>query len=155
MRQVIIPSIVAKDQKELNFLLKRMQGVSSRVHLDIVDGKFAPNHSLDFKFRLRKNFKYSMHLMEEHPEEWVQKYHHSVDIFIPQLEEIHHPLQYILWCKRQKKKIALALKPETGIRSVKPFIKDLDYVLILTVHPGFYGRTFLPDPLKKIKPLRD
>ena len=48
----------------------------------------------------------------------------------------------------------MALKPETKVKEVKDFLKDVDYVLILTVHPGFYGAKFLSAPLKKIKQIK-
>ena len=154
MKQVIIPSVIAQNQQELASLLKKLKGVSSRVHLDVVDGRFAPNHSLDFPFRLDKNFEYSMHLMVKNPQKWALQYQAHVDVFIPQFEEMHYPLHYLHWCQKQKKKIAFALKPETNIGVLKPYLQDIDYVLILTVHPGFYGRKFLPAPLHKIKPLK-
>ena len=56
--------------------------------------------------------------------------------------------------RRKKKKVALALNPETKISKIKPYLKDIGYVLILTVHPGFYGAKYLKYPLKKITEIK-
>ena len=149
----IIPAIIAKDQQELNYYLKKLKNVSDWLHLDIVDGKFAQNNSLDFPFRLSKNFHYSAHLMVKKPEQWILKLHSKVDLLIPQFEELTHPHHLICYLKKHKKKIAFALKPETKVSALKHFVKDADYILILTVHPGFYGSKYLPAQLKKIQQL--
>ena len=53
--------------------------------------------------------------------------------------------------KIKKKGVGLALKPETKVSQIKQYLQQIDYVLILTVHPGFYGAKFLKSPLKKIQ----
>lgn len=150
----IIPAVIAKDQTELNDYFKKLNNVSDWLHLDIVDGNFASNHSLDFPFFLSKKFKYSAHLMVKKPEQWILKLMSKVDLLIPQFEEITHPHHLICYLQKHKKKIAFALKPETKVSALKHYIKDADYVLVLTVHPGFYGSKYLPGQLKKIKQLK-
>ncbi|MFH0701238.1 MAG: hypothetical protein V2A62_02255 [Candidatus Woesearchaeota archaeon] len=150
MTQLILPSIMSKSQEELEADLRRLRGVVKEIHLDVVDGLFAPNDSLDFNFKLPAGFKYNMHLMVKKPEIWIKKRWKESDLFIPQLEEIKDVLAYIKWMRKGKKKVAFALKPETLVSKIKPFLKDCDYVLILTVHPGFYGSKFIPSILKKI-----
>ncbi len=51
-------------------------------------------------------------------------------------------------------KAAIALKPETPAGRIKPFLNKIDQVLVMTVHPGFYGGKFLPKMLPKIKQIR-
>ena len=142
---------MAKNQKTLDALLQRLKGATKAVHLDIVDGRFAGNHSLDFNFRLHKTFTYSAHVMTKHPERWIQRHLKAIDLFIPQSEAVRNKRKYISWMKSKKKKIAFALKPETKVHTLKSYIKDIQYVLILTVRPGFYGSLFLHAPLRKIK----
>jgi ribulose-phosphate 3-epimerase len=141
---------MSKNQVELETDLKKLKGLVKEVHLDVVDGVFAPNNSLDFNFKLPKGFKYNMHLMVKDPEIWIKKRWKEIELFIPQLEEVKDIPKYIQWMKKSKKKVAFALKPETSVREIKPYLKDVDYVLILTVHPGFYGSKFIPSTLKKI-----
>ena len=52
------------------------------------------------------------------------------------------------------KKIAFALKPETKVSELKGYLQKIDYILILTVHPGFYGAKYLKSSLKKIAPIK-
>ena len=53
---------MAKNQKELNADFKKLSGDKKYLHLDIVDGKFAPNKVMMFPFKLSKEFNYSLHL---------------------------------------------------------------------------------------------
>ncbi len=153
MAPIIFPSIIAKNQQELDAQLKRLTGAAKTLHLDIVDGKFAPNRSLDFPFKLSHQYKYQAHLMIRNPEQWIQKHGHKVDLCILQAEETDLCC-YVPWMKREKKKVAFALKPETPVTVVKPYLQDIDYILLLTVHPGFYGAPFLSAPLKKVREIK-
>ena len=56
--------------------------------------------------------------------------------------------------KKKRKKVGVALKPETSVIKVKKYLMEVDYILILTVHPGFYGAKYLKTPLKKIKQIK-
>ena len=150
MKQLIIPSLICKNQRELGEDFKKLRGIKI-LHLDIVDGKFTHNKTFQFNFKLSKNHQYMAHLMMKEPFAFIKKYSSKIDLFIPQVEVIKDLENYILWMKSKKKKAALALKPETSINRLKPYLKRIDYILILTVHPGFYGSKFLSAPLKKIK----
>jgi len=154
MKQLIFPSLMSKSQEELDRDLKRLKGIVKEVHLDVVDGLFAPNDSLDFNFKLPKGFKYNVHLMVKRPEIWIKKRWKEIDLFIPQIEEVNDIPAYIAWMKKSKKKVGFALKPETSVSKIKPYLKEVDYVLVLTVHPGFYGSKFIPSVLKKIPLLK-
>lgn len=151
MAQHIFPSIMAKSQQELDAMLNNLKGAAKVIHLDIADGKFVPNTSLWFKFKLSSHFRYTAHLMIEHPKRWIIKYGKKVDLCIVQWETIKDKKKFIAWMKRKKQKIAFALKPETKVKPLMSFLKDIDYILILTVHPGFYGGRYLRAPLAKIK----
>ncbi|MDO8510680.1 MAG: hypothetical protein Q7S55_00785 [Nanoarchaeota archaeon] len=149
MRQKVFPSVMAKNQKELDHLLKNLHGVADSLHLDVADGKFVPSTSLWFPFRLSKKFKYIAHLMVREPARWIKKYGKKVEFCIVQAESVD-VADYVKNTKQQKRKVAFALNPETKVDLIKKHLKDIDYVLILTVHPGFYGAKYLSYPLKKI-----
>lgn len=154
MTQLIFPAIIAKHQRELNLEMKRLQGVARTLHLDIIDGKFAPNRSLEFPFKLKKEYKYQAHLMIQKPEVWIRKNLRRIDLFIPHFEAIHYHSRYILWMRKMKKRVAFAILPQTTVEHLKEHLLYLDYVLILTVHPGFYGSRYLASELKKIKSIK-
>ena len=150
----IIPSVMARNQQELNTLLKKLEEVSTKVHLDVVDGKFAPSKSLWFPFRLRSEFRYSAHLMVREPEKWIARFGDRVDLCVAQFEAIKNVPLYIDLMKRKGKKVAVALQPSTAVSLVKPYVHLLDYALVLTVKPGFYGSLYLPQELRKIRLLK-
>lgn len=150
MQQIILPSIMAKSQKELNANCAKLKDVVKVLHLDIVDGKFAKNKTFQFPFRLNKNFKYNVHLMVKNPEKWIEKNWRRVDLIIPHFEELKDIERYAKWMKNRKKKVAFAILPETKVRDLKKSLPFVNYVLVLTVKPGYYGSKFLPKELKKI-----
>jgi len=154
MKQKILPSVMAKSQQELDEMLERLAGVAKELHLDIADGKFVPNTSLWFTLRISSKFTYNVHLMISNPLPWIEKYGKNVEtiIFHPEAgQDVDKVIQKI---KQLKKKAGLALKPETTAASIKKYLPNLDYVLILTVHPGFYGAKYLRYPLKKIPAIK-
>ena len=155
MKSKIFPSVVAKNQKELSERLRKLEGVSRELHLDIVDGKFAPNHSLDFNFKLNKKFKYNAHLMINDPEKWIKKYGEKVEFYIVHFEALKDVASYIGETKKRKKKVAIALLPETKVKTIKTYLNNIDVILVLTVHPGFYESKYIAKNLKirKIKKL--
>lgn len=155
MRKVIIPAIIAKTQKELDSILAKVGDQATLLQLDIMDGRFVPNHSLDFDFVLpEKKCKFEAHLMIESPEVWVEKNWEKVDTIIAHFEAVRNPMEIIKSVKKKEKKIAFALNPETDIEQIINYLMDIDQVLIMTVHPGFYGSKFLPEALDKITKLR-
>ncbi len=141
-------------QKEANKILKKLQGVASTLHLDIADGQFVPNKSLWFPLKFSRKFKYNAHLMIKNPLGWIKKYGHKVDICIVHPESLDNIEKYIRGTKKKKKKVAFALKPETKIDLIHLYLHDIDIVLVLSVHPGFYGARFLWGPLRKVRKLR-
>jgi ribulose-phosphate 3-epimerase len=152
----IYPSIMGKSQNEINLLFKKLEDVSEYVHLDVADGKFVPNKSLWFKFRLSSKFTYAAHLMIKNPISWVKKNcgRFSVILFHPEVLNLGKSIELIKNIKTEGKKVGIALKPETKVSSVTNLLDLVDYVLILTVHPGFYGAKYLKNPLKKIKQIK-
>ena len=145
---------MGKSQKEINTLFSKLEGVSKELHLDIADGKFVHNTSLWFDFKLSKKFKYNAHLMIAHPERWIEKHGKKVDLCIVHFHALKHIQFFIEYMRSKNKKVAIALNPETKIKELKHYLPDIDVILILTVHPGFYGAKFLSSPLKKIKKIK-
>ena len=67
MDLLIIPAIIAKTQSELDAMLDKVRGKCRRVMIDVMDGEFVPNTSLDFDFRLPTDFEYEAHYMVKNP----------------------------------------------------------------------------------------
>ena len=154
MKQRIIPSIMAKSQKELTSQLKIITKISKQAHLDVSDGHFAPSKVLWFKFKIDKRLTYSVHLMVEHPEWWIKHHIKEFDIFLPHIERLRDVDYYYDWITKHKKKFCFAILPKTKISTIKEHIKKAHTILILTVRPGFYGSRFMPSQLRKIKKIK-
>jgi len=154
MRKAIIPSIIAKSQKELNNRINNVKKHVSLIQLDVMDGKFVPNNSLCFNFKLpRTKAKFEAHLMVKNPEKWIKKNYRKVETIIIHYES-NNLEESLTLAKKLKKKIGIALNPRTKIEKIIPYLNKIDQVLILTVIPGFYGSKFLPNNLAKVRKLR-
>ncbi len=155
MKKIIVPAIIAKSQEELEGILEKISGNADLVQLDIMDGDFVPNHSLDFDFRLpQEKYTYEAHLMVSDPDKWIESFGKRVDTIIAHFESAATSPNTIKMIKDIGKKAALALNPETEIQQIAEYLDDLDQVLIMTVNPGFYGSPFLPQIMLKITKLR-
>ena len=154
MKYQIIPALIANNQKELDLLLNKYKKNFNYFQVDVMDGKFVKNKSNWFGFKLPKGHKYEAHLMVNNPDEWIKQNYKQFDVIIANFEKLKNPIKLIKFVKSKKKKIGFALNPETSLMSIQPYLKYLDRVLILTVHPGKYGAEFLPKTLEKINMLR-
>ena len=150
----ILPSIMAQNQKELDGLFNKLGKVTTHFHLDVADGKFVPTKVLQFNLKLSSAFTYSAHLMVEKPMPFIKKYWNMIDLFLPQVEVFSEPQTYIDFMRGRGRKVGFAMTPKTSVGSVKRYISTVDYVLILTVHPGYYGAPFLPGQLRKIRQVK-
>ena len=155
MKKVIIPAVIAKTQKELDDIFFKIKDSARLLQLDIMDGKFVPNNSLDFDFSLpRKKYEFEAHLMIDNPEEWVEENWEKVDAIIAHFESVKNPEKFIQSVKNKARKIAFALNPETDANQIVSYLGNINQVLVMTVHPGFYGSKFLPEMMDKIRKLR-
>lgn len=157
IRHVIYPSIMAQTEDELSLLFQKFKGITDHVHLDIADGIAVPNTSLHFPLSFLSTsppFRAHAHLMVQQPEKWVAAYGSMVEFCIPHLEYLHDTHHFISDNQHRGIPSALAIRPETPVTALQPYLLDLDYVLVLTVNPGFYGASFLPTPLEKVKTIK-
>lgn len=151
---MIFPSVMATTQQQRNLLYKKYQNITQTLHLDVGDGKFVPTVVNFPDFRLSRNFSYNVHLMIKHPQKWIKQHGHKFHTIIFHPEAIKNPQKIIHLIQQKRRKVGLALKPQTPISSIKPYLNQLDTLLILTVNPGYYGAKFLKRPLQKIKQVK-
>lgn len=153
----ITPSIIAKSQKEFDERFEKAK-FSSMIHLDIMDGKFVKNQSLNFNFKLpREKRDYQAHLMVKDPQAWIDKYAHKVDTIIFHIESYRKFSQIeetIKQIKKLKKKVGIAINPLTPTKSIQHLAKQINLVLLMTVPPGRYGARFMPSALRKANKIR-
>jgi ribulose-phosphate 3-epimerase len=153
----IVPAILVKNIDELNQRVKEVESCVKRIQIDIMDGKFVPNKTIqpedmkNFKTKLMKE----VHLMVEDNEKYVDDFLKlGFDMIIIHYESCKDIPGIIKKVKQKGKKIALAINSPTPLSAIKDYLDDLDMVLIMSVNPGFSGQGFIPEVLSKIKELR-
>ena len=155
MEPVIVPSIIAESQEELDEMLERVRGRATRIMLDIMDGEFVENESLNFEIRVPGGFVFEAHLMVKQPLAWLEKNGEKVDIAIFQVETLDDVGAAISEAHGRGLEVYLALNPETGIEEVLDHMDNVDGVLVLTVNPGSFCVEFIPETLEKVRRLRE
>jgi len=153
MKRIIIPAIIAKSQEELDQRINKVKAHVDLMQLDVMDGLFVPNHSLDFDFTLPSGLKFEAHLMINDPGKWIDESSEKVDTILVHAESCKDPGKIIQLLKG-KKRIGFVLNPETSLERIRDYLREIDQLLIMTVNPGFYGSPFLPETLEKVKEAR-
>jgi len=160
VKKHIVPAILVKSRKELVKKLKKAEKHASRVQVDIVDGKFAPNKTIGpasykgVKTKLKTEIQLMVKDMDKYVDAFIKTRPWMIIVHIEGCKNAKHVNELIKQIKKAKIKVGIGLKPGTPASKVKPFLKKIDLVLVMTVHPGFYGKPFLPKMLPKIRQIR-
>ncbi len=155
MKPLVVPAIIAESQNVLDSMLERLNGKVERVMLDVMDGKFVPNRSLDFDFRLPEGFEYEVHMMAVDPLERLSTMARKVDIAILHVETLTDIMDAVERVRRLGLQLTLALNPGTGVDVIEPYLDEVDGVLVMTVDPGAYGGKYIPEALEKVRRIRE
>lgn len=153
----IIPSIPTSDPKELMELLKRCEGICERVSIDIVDGRFAKNKTIepDILNNFETDLKIDYQLMVVEPINWVEAcIRGQADRIIGHIEHMSDQAAFVSKVQEVGVKVGLALDLDTPVSKIDPaIINSLDVVLVMSVPAGFGGQKFDERALQKIKEL--
>ncbi len=156
MKKIVVPSLIAETQEELDVLFPKVKDIAGFFQLDVMDGQFVPNSSLDFDLRLPSGkWRFEAQLMVEDPVKWVERNGENVETMLAQIESVEKPESFLEFARKKDKGVGFALRPETEIDEIEDYLSDIDQVLVMTVHPGYYGGKFLPETLDKVRKLRD
>ena len=156
----ISPSILSADFSELGKEIKRLEKAGAdMVHVDVMDGHFVPNLTIGPPVikALRKHcsLKFDVHLMISPVHKYIEAYADAgADIITIHPEATVDLNESISKIKELKKKVGISLNPETKTDVIKKYLKDIDLVLIMSVHPGFGGQKFMPEVLEKTRAVR-
>lgn len=155
----ILPSILSADFANLEKDIKELESISiDMFHIDVMDGNFVPNISFGFpiieSIRPKTDKVFDCHLMIANPENYVEQFCKvGCDMVSFHIEATNHADRVIQVIKNNGKKAGIVINPQTSIESIKYLLPKLDYVLIMTVNPGFGGQKFIPEMLEKIEEL--
>lgn len=156
----ISPSMLASDFANLESELKKCEtGGADLIHLDVMDGHFVPNISIGIPViaAMKKVCKvpFDVHLMISDPYFYIDDFIKAgADIITFHIEcdsDIDKTIDKITagGCKA-----SLAVKPNTDIEAVYPYLDKLSMVLVMTVEPGFGGQSFMPDMMPKVREIK-
>lgn len=149
----------SKNRKES--IIKLNNTNTDYLHIDVMDGKFVPNYQFEVdeinNLISLSEKKIDIHLMVENPEEYLEKINHSSNIeFITIHIEINKDIKNIInKIKNKGYKIGLSIKPNTDIALLKPYIDEIDLILVMSVEPGYGGQEFIPNTINRIKEIRN
>jgi ribulose-phosphate 3-epimerase len=150
---LIVPSIMVQTRRDA---LNRVRLLKARRwQLDVMDGRFVPNRTIDPRLlpRLSKST-IEAHLMVKHPLRFLKPLRHKVDIVVPHIEAVDDVPGFVRHARMLGYKVGLAISPKTPLRRLLKYVHLLDYVLVMTVRPGRSGQAFQPKQLDKVRRLR-
>lgn len=162
----IAPSILSADFGRLNEEIASIEDHVDFIHVDVMDGHFVPNLTLGAPVVacLKSKKPMECHLMIEHPEKYVEDFIKAgawmitihVEATSAKAGQAGDRTQEVLEQIRVLGgKSSLSLNPETPVEAVEPYLDLVDMILVMSVHPGFGGQSFIHDVLAKVKRLRE
>jgi ribulose-phosphate 3-epimerase len=157
---LIAPSILAANFAALgDEIAAAERGGADLIHVDIMDGHFVPNLTMGPPVvrSLKKVAKVGLdvHLMIEEPDRFVEDFIEAgaamISVHVEVLPHLHRTIQFI---KSLGARAGVAINPSTPVIALDEIAPDLDYVLVMSVNPGFGGQTFIPRSESKIQAIR-
>lgn len=154
----VVPAILTEDPKGLETMVRKAEMFTDYLQFDIMDGHFVPSLSITSEHlaSLSTMLSWEAHLMVKHPEEYVTSFKQAgAHKLIFHYEATNKHQQVITNARKLGLHVGLAINPETPVSAIKELLSDVDSILLLTVHPGYYGSQFLPEVLKKVPEIRN
>jgi ribulose-phosphate 3-epimerase len=154
------PSILAADFANLGRdIAAAERGGADYIHVDVMDGHFVPNITIGppvvRSLKRVATVPLDVHLMIMEPDRYIDAFAEAgasmMSVHAEILPHLHRTVHAI---KKLGKKAGVVLNPSTPVVALENVAGDVDYVLVMTVNPGFGGQTFIPRSLEKIRAVR-
>ena len=161
MKVKISPSILGGSFSNMEKIITDLdQSTAEYIHFDVMDGDFVPNLTFGPQFisnvRQYSNKVFDVHLMINRVGKFLDDYIKAgSDIITFHLEIEENINELISKIKTNNIRCGIAIKPATPWEDLKPYLNDIDQIIIMTVEPGFGGQKFMDDQLLKINQLKN
>ncbi|WP_017548496.1 ribulose-phosphate 3-epimerase [Salinicoccus carnicancri] len=155
----ILPSLLAADFTALGENIRDMEAAGADIfHLDIMDGRFVPNISYGLPvveaIAKEASIPLDVHLMTQDPGQFIPEFADmGVDMVSFHVEATPHPHRVMQLIQNRGMKAGIVLNPHTSADSIRYLLPEVDYVLVMTVNPGFGGQEFISSCVDKISEL--
>ena len=153
----VIPAILTNDPQELKQLINKAEEVVDRVQIDVLDGQFAKNKTVDPSIfeTIETNLKLDFHLMTKEPVDWIEKATRAMaNRVVGQIEMMESQMEFVEKAIEMGTLTGLAVGIDTPISDLDPEVfVNLDAVLVMSVPAGFGGQKFDDKAVGKIKSL--
>ena len=157
----LAPSILAADFARLAEQIRdASEGGGTVIHVDVMDGHFVPNLTvgppLVKSLRKATDLPLDCHLMIENPDQFVAEFVEAGADWISVHQEACRHLNRTLSLIRSHDALAgVVINPATPVETLSEVLEIVDYVLVMSVNPGFGGQKFIPETVRKIRRLAD
>ena len=161
MKALLAPSILSADFGRLAAEIREAEaGGAGLVHVDVMDGRFVPNltvgPAVTSAVRRATKLPVDCHLMIEDPDRHLEAFARAgadmISVHVEVARHLHRTVQAI---RELGAKAGVVLNPATPLSSLDEILPFADFVLIMSVNPGFGGQVFIPTSLRKIRELKE
>ncbi|MGD8757005.1 MAG: ribulose-phosphate 3-epimerase [Desulfobacterales bacterium] len=159
--KLIAPSILSADFAKLGDEIKAVEAAGADwIHADVMDGHFVPNITIGplvvEAVKRVTALPVDVHLMIENPDNYIAAFAAAgasyISVQVETCSHLNRTVQLIKDCGAQA---GVVLNPSTPVASLEWILEYVDYILIMSVNPGFGGQAFIPNSINKIKALRN
>ena len=151
----IAPSILSADFAALGDAIRRVSDVADLLHVDVMDGHFVPNLTIGppvvAAIDRHTSLPLDCHLMMTNPGDFLEPFRRAGADWISVHVEVDGTASLLAEMRALGVGIGLAINPETPFEAIEPWLGELDHVLVMTVHPGFGGQSFMGEVIPKLR----
>ena len=153
----IVPAVLTENPQDLKRMLAQAETFADFVQIDFMDGDFVPSKSVapEDLAGIKMRIGWEAHLMVKDPIHYLSSLNREgLERVLFHWEADPHPESIVSAIRDQGLAVGLGINPETALSQFKNLVPKIDSVLFLSVHPGFYGSTFVEEVLEKIREFR-